>query len=103
MQPATIGMNLTYFERLVGPAQRSDPYGHLFIIDNCNVTVTTEPSGKSIAAVKIEASPSCVVDLSHVLKLSNPVPLSRLSFGQFEKLLAPASFYADCLVACGNA
>lgn len=103
MQPETIGMNLAYLEKLAGPAERTYFNGNRFTIDNCNLTVTADPNSKSITAVEIEASPSCQVDLRSVLQLNTPVPLSRLSFGQFESLLSPASYFADCLMSCGNA
>lgn len=103
VQPETIGMNLAYFEKLAGPAERAYFNGHQFTIDHCDLTVTADPNSKTITAVEIEASPSCQVDLRKVLQLDTPVPFSRLSFGQFESLLAPASYFADCLLSCGNA
>lgn len=103
VQPETIGMNLAYLEKLAGPAERTYFNGNRFTIDNCNLTVTADPNSKSITAVEIEASPSCQVDLRKVLQLNTPVTLSRLSFGQFESLLSPATYFADCLMSCGNA
>ena len=102
----TIGMNLAYVDKLAGPALRSDLHRHQYQVDGCALTLRTDDANKTVQAVEVAITPSCQLSLQPLLQGYAGEPatqLQALSFGRFAEMLSGASYYADCLSACGNA
>ncbi|MFG5779250.1 hypothetical protein ACFIQF_19505 [Comamonas sp. J-3] len=99
----TIGLNLAFLEKQIGPAMRSDNQLHLFKVQGCEVGLRTDAENRVIRAVQVAITPSCDVDVSGLLGLQAPMRLKDLTFGAFDAATPTGQYVADCLRGCGNA
>ena len=97
----TIGTQVAYFEKLYGPAKKVFGEERLYPIDGCNVYVH---GVTSIQALSLEITDQCNFDLAPFVMSDKPVPANNLTFGRLDQETGQmGSFFADCLMMCGNA
>jgi len=99
-----IGVDVAYFEKVSGLARESDGKNRTYLVDNCEIVVST--SSKKVRNLRIAISPACSFDLNEFFPNYNGKfpPLTKMTYGSFDKLTNNSgSYLADCVVDCGNA
>jgi len=99
----TVGMNLAYVQKLVGPPVRSEDHQHEFVVQGCTLTLTTDDQDRSVRSVKVPVASECSIDAGALLGLGKSFPLGTLTFGAFDDAMGSGQYLADCVRDCGNA
>ncbi len=104
--PEMLGANLSYFEKISGPAKNTFSYSkgkktNVYKIEGCEVTV--EVADGSIESLGLNGiSPKCSFNLTKFLPNMVGLPaLHRMTFGQFDTYTGGSLYGADCLMGCG--
>lgn len=98
----TIGMNLAYVEKQLGPAMRSGYGSHEFDVDGCVFTLRTDDQNRSIKLVEIETSSKCPFTIGQFLSSDDRTPAHGLAFKKVEAMAGDWHYKATCLYLCGN-
>lgn len=99
-----IDADLAYFERLTGPAWKTQAATKIYKVAGCEVTATI--SKGSVRSLRLDLSERCTVDLAEFFMdwTGEIPPAHELTFGDFDEAVgATGRYYADCLIDCGNA
>ena len=106
--PEMIGANLSYFEKISGPARNTDSYSkgektNVYKIEGCEVTI--QVSNEKIQSLSLDAlGPKCSFKMNKFLPNTVGLPpLHSMTFGQFDSVTGGGQYGADCLVGCGAA
>lgn len=99
----TIGMNLAYVEKQLGPAMRSGYGEHEFDVEGCVFTLTTDAQGRGITRVDIKTSAKCPLTMGQLLSTQDRTPVNGLTFKEVEAIAGNWHYMANCLYMCGNA
>jgi len=111
MRLGTLGMNIAYLEGITGPAMyiSDDGTERRYKIEGCDFQVKTskKQNHESVAAIRIQITPDCDVDIGKFIAIlaNDKFPtLSELTFGNvFKETGGDVLFYSDCVMDCGNA
>ena len=110
-QPDTLGAEIQYLERTIGPPWKIWGAVRTYKVGECVVSIGTQ--GTKIDNLRLEnISTRCQFDLTRFLHAilngssSDPKPslgsIVGLTFGQFERSMGMGRIRADCLGNCGN-
>ncbi|UNM97250.1 hypothetical protein MMG00_05200 [Ignatzschineria rhizosphaerae] len=94
-----IGMDVTYLESIIGIARKTDTDYQTkdYLVDGCHLKVGY--NGLSIESLTVDLTNQCHFNLRDIISYNAVVPSDKLVFG----MTGPVTYYADCLLGCGNA
>ncbi|BDE70857.1 hypothetical protein JQN63_11845 [Delftia lacustris] len=98
-----IGMNLAYVQQRAGPTIRPEDHRHHYMVQGCQLVLTSDGQDRAIRSVQVALRPECNVDVGGLLGMPQRQPLKALSFGAFDEAMGSGQYLADCLRDCGNA
>lgn len=100
--PDMLDVDVAYFEQTAGIARKSDGDRREYRVEGCDVAVNL--MGGQVRNMRLQLADSCHVDLNRFLREYGIPKTEQLTFGNFiEAAGTNFTWYADCLVACGNA
>lgn len=94
-----IGMDVAYLESIIGIARKTDTDYQTkdYLVDGCHLKVGY--NGLSIESLTVDLTNQCHFNLRDIISYNAVVPSDKLVFG----MTGPVTYYADCLLGCGNA
>lgn len=94
-----IGADIAYFESIAGIARSTNTHSmhKNYVVEGCSIEMGYE--GHQVDTLSVHLNDQCQFNLKNVLTFQENVPTQSLKFGQGD----PSTYYADCLIGCGNA
>lgn len=99
--PETLGVQVAYLEKNVGPAWKVQGNDRLYKIGACVLTLTTHKG--QVTAMTMDVSAQCNPNLQAFVGSAQPVKAFPQTFGSLQKFMGDGEYAADCLELCGNA
>lgn len=95
----TIGVDVAYIESIIGIARKTDTHYKTknYVIDGCDLVVGYNE--QSVETMTVNLTDHCRFNLKDIISYNETIPSDQVVFG----LTGPVTYYADCLMMCGNA
>lgn len=95
----TIGLDVAYLESIIGLARKTDTYYKTkdYLVDGCHLKVGY--NDLTVESLTVDLTDQCRFNLRDIISYNEVIPSDQLVFG----MQGPVTYYADCLMACGNA
>lgn len=94
-----IGLDVAYLESIIGIARQTDTHFKTkrYIVDGCPLEVGYNE--QSIQSLSVKLSDKCRFNMKDIIHFNETIPSDKVLFG----MTGPVTYYADCLMLCGNA